>query len=62
MGEAAEHTTGVALLDLTKKLMKYLPEKLEALNILFPESKETVIKIRQDFYKLYNLINTNSRR
>ncbi len=40
--------------------MKYLPEKLEALNILFPESKETVIKIWKDFYSLYNLINTDS--
>lgn len=43
-----------------KKLMKYLPEKLEALDILFPESKETVIKIWKDFYSLYNLINIDS--
>lgn len=34
--------------------------KCEALGILFPETKETVIKLWKDFYSLYNLINSYS--
>ena len=38
--------------------MKLLPQKLEALHILFPETKETVIKLWKHFYSLYNFINS----
>lgn len=42
-------------------MMKLLPEKLEALDILlFPETKTTVIKLWKDFYSLYKLINSES--
>lgn len=41
-------------------MMKLLPEKLEALDILFPETKGTVIKLWKDFYSLYNEINSES--
>lgn len=43
-----------------KKLTKLLPAKLEELDILFPETKETVIKLWKDFYTLYSLINSDS--
>jgi len=37
-----------------KKMIKPLPEKLEQLDILFLESKDTVIKLWKDFDSLYN--------
>lgn len=44
-----------------KKLMKLLPARLQGyLDILFPETKQTVITLWEDFYSLYNLINSDS--
>ena len=40
-----------------KKVMEGLPNKLEAQDILFPETKETVVKIWRDFTELYKEIN-----
>ncbi|XP_048587411.1 uncharacterized protein LOC125570187 [Nematostella vectensis] len=39
-----------------KKLMKFLPEKLKSMNILFDETKSEVIKLWEDFHSLYLLI------
>lgn len=40
-----------------KKLMRLLPAKLEEMDILFTESKGTVIKLWKDFQELYTMIN-----
>ena len=42
-----------------KGLKKFLPAKLEEIDVLFPETKETVIKLWKDFYAFYNLINSD---
>ena len=42
-----------------KKVMEGLPNKLEAQDIIFPETKETVVKIWRDFTELYKEINQN---
>lgn len=42
-----------------KKLLHLLPTQLESRDILFPETKETVIKIWRDFESLYHLINSD---
>ena len=39
-----------------KKLMELLPPQLEQRDILFPETKETVIKLWSDFFTLYKVI------
>lgn len=43
-----------------KGLKKFLPAKLEEIDVLFPETKETVIKLWKDFYAFYNLINSDT--
>ena len=40
-----------------KKLMQLLPNKLQEMDILWPETKQTVIKVWTDFYYLYKMIN-----
>lgn len=42
-----------------KGLKKFLPAKLEEIDVLFPETKETVIKLWKDFYAFCNLINSD---
>ena len=42
-----------------KGLKKFLPAKLEEIDVLFPETKETMIKLWKDFYAFYNLINSD---
>ena len=42
-----------------KGLKKFLPAKLEEIDVLFPETKETVIRLWKDFYAFYNLINSD---
>lgn len=42
-----------------KGLKKFLPAKLEEIDVLFPETKETMIKRWKDFYAFYNLINSD---
>lgn len=56
-GSGTYHWTSLVGSD-KKKLMKLLLQKLEALDILFPETKEAVIKLWKDFYSLYNFINS----
>lgn len=41
-----------------KKLMKLLPGQLRAKDILYPETKNTVIKLWTDFYSLYKTISS----
>ena len=41
-----------------KKLLSLLPSQLESRDILFPETKETVVKIWRDFESLYQMINS----
>lgn len=43
-----------------KGLKKFLPAKLEEIDVLFPETKETMIKLWKDFYAFYNLINSDT--
>lgn len=45
-----------------KKLLHLLPTQLESRDILFPETKETVIKIWRDFESLYHLINSDRKK
>lgn len=53
--------TGLVLLAQTKKkLLKLLPEKLKQGDILFQDTKNTVIQLWKDFDSLYTLINTTS--
>lgn len=42
-----------------KGLKKFLPAKLEEIDVLFPETKETVIKLWKDFCAFYNLMNSD---
>ena len=42
-----------------KGLKKFLPAKLEEIDVLFSETKETMIKLWKDFYAFYNLINSD---
>lgn len=44
-----------------KKLLHLLPTQLESRDILFPETKETVIKIWRAFESLYHLINSDRK-
>lgn len=44
-----------------KKLLHLLPTQLESRDILFPETKETVIKIWRDFESLYHVINSDRK-
>ena len=39
-----------------KKLMELLPSQLQEKDILFPETKDTVIQLWSDFHKLYKII------
>ena len=39
-----------------KKLMELLPAQIEKNNILFPETKQTVLQLWSDFRALYNII------
>ena len=43
-----------------KKLINLLPDQLEINDILFPETKDTAVKLWQDFGFLYQLINQSS--
>ena len=48
-----------------KKLMELLPAQLEEKDILFPETKDTVIQLWSDFHDLYKTIsdyNTNAEQ
>ena len=51
---------GTSLFGSDKKVMELLPEKLEALDILFPETKGTIIKPWKKFYLLCKVINSES--
>lgn len=39
-----------------KKLMELLPAQLEQNDILYPETRQTVVQLWSDFHKLYNII------
>ncbi|XP_028418693.1 uncharacterized protein LOC114544180 [Dendronephthya gigantea] len=44
-----------------KKLIQLLPLQLETRDILFPETRSTIVKLWRDFGSLYKLINTSER-
>lgn len=50
----------VSVAQIEKKLLQLLPSQLETKDILFPETKEMVVKIWRHFDTLYHLINSGS--